>query len=377
MTPLVSVVIPTFNRADLVGQAIDSVLGQTLDDFEVVVVDDGSTDGTEEKIREYGDRVRFVRTPHRGIAHARNIGTSHARGRYLTFLDSDDLFYPYALELQTNLLERFPGVAFVCAEMSGFDNGGFFDRYHLTTYHSSAYRDPSITYERIFKNRIPLDAVGGIPSTLLEEDSSAITRYVYTGNVFETYLVNLVLCQNTVMLRREVAEEAGERNERVAYWEELDYLLRICRRHEVCFVDVPTYKLRYHDGQVSTTARADGKYVWMRKQQALLRIVKRHAFVDPGYYERRRTGIDTHLARLHRAVAVPMMLADSQCVGWRHYGQRSRAYLSWCGYYGQPEWGLWLLSYCPPPVRRFGVTIIERVRQAMRNGAQATRALAA
>lgn len=377
MTPLVSVVIPTFNRVDLVGQAIDSVLAQTLDDFEIIVVDDGSTDGTEEKIRQYESRVRLIRTPHRGIAHARNVGTRHARGRYLTFLDSDDLLYPYALELETHLLERLPGVALVCAEMSGFDGGGFFERYHLTTYHSSTYRDPSITYDRIFETRIPLDTVGGLPSSLLEADSGAMARCAYTGNVFDTYLVNLVLCQNTVMLRREVADAVGQRNEHVAYWEELDYLLRICRRHDICFIDVPTYKLRYHEGQVSTTTRPDGKYVWIRKQQALLRIVKRHAFADPDYYENRRTAIDRHLARLHRAVAVPMMLADSQCVGWRHYGQRSRAYLSWCRHHGQPEWGLWLLSYCPPPVRRFGVTIIERVRQATRNAARAPRALAA
>src|ERR1700741_4506685 len=117
--PTVSVVIPTYNRALLIRQAIDSVLRQTFSDFEIIVADDGSTDDTEAVVRSYGDRIRYLRVPHGGISHPRNAGMAAARGRYFTFLDSDDLLYPYALELETRLLERFPAVAMVCAEMTG------------------------------------------------------------------------------------------------------------------------------------------------------------------------------------------------------------------------------------------------------------------
>ena len=360
--PAVSVVIPTFNRADMVGQAIDSVLQQSFTDFEIVVVDDGSTDDTEVRILEYGDRVRYVKTNNGGVAHARNVGMRTARGRYLTFLDSDDLLYPYALELQTGLLERFPDTAFVCAEMSGFDDAGFFDRRHLKTYHRSAYRDPSVTYDSIFESSLPLADAVALPLSLTQEDPSAGARRVYLGNVFDSYLLNIVLCQNTVMLRSEIVSVVGVRNERVKHWQELEYLLRISRRHTVCFADIPTYKLRYHDGQISSTARADGTRVWMRKQQILLRVVKRHALADPAYYLQHRPRIDRHLAHLHRAAAVPMLLLGGRRTA-RRQARAARLHLARCATYGQPARVLLAASFAPAPIRHAIVKLVETVRQ--------------
>lgn len=355
----VSVIIPTYNRADLVGQAVDSALLQSVGEVEVIVVDDGSTDNTAEIVGAYGDRVRYIRTENRGVGHARNVGTRHATGRYLTFLDSDDCLYPYALELLSEVLERFPYAGLACAEMSGFDDNGFFDRFHLKSYHSSTYRDHGMTYERIYGSRTRLKDLGVAPGALLAEDAASLDRAVYIGNVFDAYLLELVLCQNTAMVRREVATAIGDRNERVSYFEEFDYLLRICRSYDVCFVDVPTYKLRYHRGQISTTAGPRGKYVWMRKQQELLRLIKRHAFADPGYYERHRARIDRQLARLHRAVAVPMMLQGGSGTA---LARRSRVYLSRARRYGQAEWSLWASSYLPGPLRRLGVSLVEHLR---------------
>lgn len=97
--PLFSVVIPTYNRKDLVIRAIHSTLNQTLREFEVIIVDDGSTDGTCDAVRRLSDpRVRYVAVPHRGPSSARNVGAAVAHGRYLTFLDSDDLAAPTWLE---------------------------------------------------------------------------------------------------------------------------------------------------------------------------------------------------------------------------------------------------------------------------------------
>ncbi len=97
--PLFSVVIPTWNRADLVGRALQSVLSQTLEDFEVLIVDDGSTDQTLTRLADFADpRLRVVERPHEGVASARNAGARAARGEFLTFLDSDDEALPIWLE---------------------------------------------------------------------------------------------------------------------------------------------------------------------------------------------------------------------------------------------------------------------------------------
>ena len=111
--PAVSVVIPAYNRASLVGQAIDSALAQTFTDREIVVVDDGSTDGTAAAVETYGDRVRLVRKPNGGEASARNAGIREAKGTWIAFLDSDDLWEPEALEALYAAAQRDPSVGLV------------------------------------------------------------------------------------------------------------------------------------------------------------------------------------------------------------------------------------------------------------------------
>lgn len=92
-TPLASVIIPTYNRSEILPRAIESVLNQTFTDFELIVVDDGSTDNTESVVRSYNDnRIRFVKQQNCGANSARNNGIRHATGKYISFLDSDDKF---------------------------------------------------------------------------------------------------------------------------------------------------------------------------------------------------------------------------------------------------------------------------------------------
>ena len=100
MVPLVSVIIPTYNRADLVQEALASVKAQTFRDFEIVVVDDGGTDGTCEVLSAWRE-TRVLRHPgRRGVSAARNTGITAARGQWLAFLDSDDLWLPDKLARQ-------------------------------------------------------------------------------------------------------------------------------------------------------------------------------------------------------------------------------------------------------------------------------------
>lgn len=109
-----SVVIPVYNRSEVVGEAIDSVLHQSIEDFEVIVVDDGSTDATAEVVRrQYGSDVRLIRQENRGPGAARNRGIKAASGEYVTFLDSDDLWFPWTLSVFDRAIQQHREVSFV------------------------------------------------------------------------------------------------------------------------------------------------------------------------------------------------------------------------------------------------------------------------
>lgn len=113
--PLVSVVIPAYNAAWCVGKAIDSVLAQDFRDFEVIVVNDGSTDDTAAVLAGYGDAVRVVSQANGGMSSARNAGIRAARGELIAFLDSDDWWLPGKLRRQVELMREAPEVGFCSA----------------------------------------------------------------------------------------------------------------------------------------------------------------------------------------------------------------------------------------------------------------------
>lgn len=121
--PTVSVVIPTYNAAWCVGRAIDSVLAQSWQDLELIVVDDGSTDGTAGVLQGYGDRILRIDQSNAGMSAARNAGIGAARGRYIAFLDADDRWLPDKLARQVPLLEQRFDLAFcsVCARLEDRD----------------------------------------------------------------------------------------------------------------------------------------------------------------------------------------------------------------------------------------------------------------
>ncbi len=106
--PAVSVIIPVFNGMNYLGEAIDSVLAQTFTDYELLVVDDGSTDGTWEIVKSYGTRVRGLQKPNGGVASALNLGISEAKGRWVAWLSHDDLFLPNKLLRQVGFLSDSP-----------------------------------------------------------------------------------------------------------------------------------------------------------------------------------------------------------------------------------------------------------------------------
>jgi glycosyltransferase involved in cell wall biosynthesis len=114
----VSVVIPTYNRAQVVHQAIDTALAQTLPPAEIIVVDDGSDDDTRERLASYMDRIIYIRQENQGVSAARNTGVRAAKGNLIAFLDSDDVWHPRKLELQLHYLKEYPEVALLGAVSS-------------------------------------------------------------------------------------------------------------------------------------------------------------------------------------------------------------------------------------------------------------------
>ncbi len=132
--PSVSVIIPTYQLAHLVGQTIDSVLAQTHTDYEIIVVNDGSTDNTKEVLASYGDRITVIHQENQGVAAARNTGIMAARGKYIALLDHDDLWLPNKLEKQVAYLESHPNIGLVYSDTLYFNENGLLPGTHAERY---------------------------------------------------------------------------------------------------------------------------------------------------------------------------------------------------------------------------------------------------
>ncbi len=367
----VSVLIPTHNRRQYVVDAIESVIAQDYDDMEIIVVDDGSTDGTEEALAPYLSRVRVIRTGNQGPALARNVGMEAARGDYVAFLDSDDLYYPFKIRLQAQLLDSYADVGMVYSDFSAFSEDGFWDERHLQKYHESAYRSGGLDLGRLFAERkllqeFRLSRVVDDAGLELWPDSA-----VHFGNIYEAYLFNTVVFTNSMMFRRSLLERTGLQQKTFGMFHDLEFALRICKHTKIAFVDVPTYKLRYHAGQISTTQKPHGGKIAIKIQRDLLRVTKHHLRLDPEFCSGNRDRIHRHLARLCRAVAIPMLSYDEGTAHESaHYPLRARRYLSKCREYGQGEPILYALTFSPPIVRRVSFWLMRscRARTTRENG---------
>lgn len=211
--PLISVVIPTYNRRRYVVESLESVLHQSFGDFEILVVDDGSTDGTEEVLRPYGDRIRYLRQENRGAAAARNLGIRSCRGRCVAFMDSDDLATPQHLEKLYDFLARNPNFAMVIG--NGAYLGG--KSHHRTVV------IPAKRARRMEKRGVTL-------------------KDLFDGRVFR-----LQGC----MARKAALEEIGLLDERFQVCHDLDMVLRLAQRYAIGFVNEIVFLYRKHGSHVS------------------------------------------------------------------------------------------------------------------------------
>jgi len=348
----VSVAIATYNRARYIRQAIESVLNQTMTDFEVIVVDDGSTDNTVDVIADYRDRIRFVRTENGGPARARNMGMAMARGEYICWLDSDDLFHPAKLAVQVAVLDARPELGMVWTDCTAFDDQGMWQEYHLQDYHESAYRRGGITYDGLYERKHPISAIHGALKTL-GPDSPWRQGSLYSGKIFNSYLTDTIVFTNSMLFRTSLYEAIGPQRPRFGLFHDLEFALRLCKQGPVGFLDVPSYAIRYHADQISTMVGPRAPWILIRKQQGLLRVLRAHGLRDAATYAMHAARIDRQVARLCRAVAVPMLGYDS---GSRHrrrsLPRRARTYLGFAAARGYPQWLLMAASWLPHALRR-------------------------
>lgn len=209
--PLVSVIIPSYNAGKFIAAAVDSVLGQTYKNYEIVVVDDGSTDNTKEVLKPYIDqgKIRYIYQENKKQAAARNNGIKHSRGELLAFLDADDVWLPGKLELQVPLF-RDEEVGMVYGNGVIWENG------------SERPRSP--------------------------------TKGPQKGNIFYPLMVyGSHIWASTVILRRECVDKVGLFNESKSYvgTEDYDMWLRVAYHYKVDYVPEVVEKYRIHGDNVS------------------------------------------------------------------------------------------------------------------------------
>ena len=163
--PLVSVVIPTYNRANLISETIDSVISQTFADYEIIVVDDGSQDETQAVLAKYEGSVRLITQKNQGTAEARNAGIRASKGEYLAFLDSDDLWLPNKLAQQMEIFSQSPNTLWC---------------------YSDAYFFESLTGKKLFlSSKAEIQFEGYIPKQLILSDFIPSPTPVIHRSVFE------------------------------------------------------------------------------------------------------------------------------------------------------------------------------------------------
>ena len=212
--PLVSVIIPTYNRGWIIKEAIDSVLAQDFEDFELIIVDDGSTDHTAAIINSYQEDIIILRQKNQGVSAARNRGLAEASGSFVAFLDSDDLWLPQKLSRQVDFFHSNPD-ALICQ-----------------------------TEEIWIRNNMRVN-----PKKRHKKPS---------GMIFEPSLALCLVSPSAVMIRHCLFEEVGVFDERLPACEDYDLWLRISCRYPVYLIDTQLIiKRGGHHDQLSASPGLD------------------------------------------------------------------------------------------------------------------------
>jgi glycosyltransferase involved in cell wall biosynthesis len=207
MNPKVSICIPTFNRKDYLKETLDSVFAQTYKDYEIIIVDDGSTDGTEEMIKSAGNKVRYFWQENAGDAAARNRLIKLAQGRFITFIDSDDLLMPDAAERMIKVMEAEGGEIIVYGPYLRIDqDGNVFGR---------------------------------------------CKRKLYSGHITKYLFQSILIHSCGSMFPKKILQQTGGFDQSLRVCSDYDLWLRLSLKYRFIALDKPTFKRRRHTGNLS------------------------------------------------------------------------------------------------------------------------------
>ncbi len=231
-SPRVSVIIPTYNRSWCLSEAIDSVLSQTFQNMELIVVDDGSTDETPALLSRYGDHLRVLCQSNRGVSAARNGGIQTARGNLIAFLDSDDTWQPGKLARQVDFFDTHPD-AMICQTEETWIRRG-------------VRVNPKRRHRKL------------------------------SGWIFEASLALCLVSPSAVMMRRELLEGMGGFDESLPACEDYDLWLRVSLRYPIHLIDdALVVKRGGHEDQLSRQHSLDRYRI-----QSLVKIIGSEALTD-------------------------------------------------------------------------------------------------
>jgi len=222
----VSVIIPTYNRAGLVVEAIESVLRQTAPPREIIVVDDGSTDGTPDALASFGDRIVAVRQENQGVGGARNRALAMATGRYLAFLDSDDTWLEFKLELQVAIMERQPNLGFLFSDFLITGEGEKTTPRGLQTW----FRNP-LRWEEVLENMTV--------SSVLHAPEGKPVR-LYCGQIYRALLSDPYVLPTSAIVRADRLTSDIRFAENVLRYSDWEFFARLARTTLAGFVDLDT-----------------------------------------------------------------------------------------------------------------------------------------
>ncbi len=246
----VSVILPTFNRAHLICEAIDSILNQTYRDFEIIVVDDGSTDNTTEVLQRYSDRITYIKQENKGPGDARNRGIAEAKGEYIAFLDSDDIWFKDKLELQVAVMEKLPEIGFLCSDFCILKDGEENNHYGLRAWHKKIR-----PWEEVYEKKVKYSSFG-LPPIERNEDFD-----VYLGNLYHALLNDPYILPSSAIVRSECLSEEIKFAEGVFLYEDWEFFALLSRHFDAAFLNVETVFNRGHKDEVRLTHCGSFKHV--------------------------------------------------------------------------------------------------------------------
>lgn len=206
----VSVVIPVYNSERYINEAIDSLIKQSFQDYEIIAIDDGSTDGTANVVKKYAGKVKYIYQQNMGPASARNRGIKEANGRYIAFLDADDVSEKDRLETQVNAFKKNKDAGLVYSSLSFINEKG--------------------------------NKISGIHRSK-QYDSETFLGKMFTRNI--------MVSASVVMARKSLIEELGGFDENIHLSEDYDMWLRMAKNNSIVYIDVPLVRYRRHSNNAS------------------------------------------------------------------------------------------------------------------------------